>query len=101
MIGQKKGEDINDAIKGPIGYFGLGMILIAVVMAFANDWNSNMAPPDEPILFGGFIVDVIYEIKFYMYAIIPLIMIAGSILVGMQLKIHPNGIANIKQLTGD
>ncbi len=89
MIGHKKGEDINDAIKGPVGYFGIGILLIGLVMAFANDWSSQVEAPDEPVLFGGFIADMIYEIKYYMYAVIPLVMVAGGIMVALQLTIHP------------
>jgi|APSaa5957512535_1039671.scaffolds.fasta_scaffold03954_5 hypothetical protein len=90
MIGHKKGEDINDAIKGPIGYFGLGILIIGASFAFANSWSSDAAPPDEPILFGGFIVDIISEMTYYANVLIPLIIVVGGALVGLQLRIHPN-----------
>jgi len=67
MIGRSKGEDINEAIKGPVGYLGLGIIIIGGVMALANAWSSGVDAPDEPMLFGGFLADMIYEMKYYMY----------------------------------
>ena len=99
MIGFKKGEDINDAIKGPVGYLGAGIVIIALVVALANDWDSNIVPPDEPILFGGFLADMIYEIKYYMFAVVPLVMITGGIMIALQLKIHPNYKARITLLS--
>lgn len=101
MIGNKKGENINDAIQGPIGYLGAGIVILGIVMAMANDWNSDLAPPDEAILFGGFFADLIYEMKYYMFAIVPIVMVAGGVMVALQLKIHPNITSNTKQLTGD
>lgn len=90
MIGRSKGENINDAIQGPIGYLGAGILVIAVIIALANDWDANLSPPDEPILFGGFLADLIYEIKYYMFAIVPLVMIGGGFMVALQLIIHPH-----------
>ena len=89
MIGTKNGESINDVIKGPISLFGAGIILIGVAMAMANDWSSQIEAPDESILFGGFVTNMIYEIKYYMFAIIPLVVVAGAIMVALQLMIHP------------
>jgi hypothetical protein len=89
MIGHKKGEDINDAIKGPVGYIGLGIIVLGLGVALANNWDSTLNPPDNPVFFGGYIADVIYEIKYYLYAIIPLVIIMGAVMVGLQLRIYP------------
>lgn len=89
MIGTKNGESINDVIKGPISLFGAGIVLIGVAMAMANDWSSQIEPPDESILFGGFLTSLIYEFKYYMFAIVPLIVVAGAIMVALQLVIHP------------
>ena len=89
MIGNKKGEDLNDALKGPIGYFGLGIVIIGVAFAVANGWSSDIDTPDEPVLFGGFLVDMIQELKYYANVAVPLIMIVGGAMVGLQLVVHP------------
>jgi hypothetical protein len=89
MIGTKNGESINDVIKGPISLFGAGIVLIGVAMAMANDWSSQVEAPDESILFGGFLTNLIYEINYYMFAIIPLVVVVGAIMVALQLMIRP------------
>jgi len=92
MISHKKGEDINDAIKGPVGYLGLGILVLGLVLGIADIMTPNTEKPDSSILFGGFITDVISEVKYLMYELVPLIMIAGGAMVALQLKIiiiHP------------
>ena len=90
MIGHNKGDDINTAIKGPISYIGAGIIILAIVIALANDWSSQVTPPDESVLFGGYLADLIYEVKYYMFAIVPLILVGGGVMVALQLRIHVN-----------
>ena len=88
MLSKSKGDDINDTLKGPVGLFGMGLMLIFTVVAIANDWDSELTPPDNPILFGGFLANLIYELKYYMFAIVPLAIVGGGIMMAVQLTIH-------------
>lgn len=92
MIGKKKGEDINDMLQGPVGILALGIGIISIVLAIAKSMESDAVQPDEFILFGGFIQNIIAELMFYAYSLIPLIIVAGGLMVGLALKIHPNTI---------
>ncbi len=92
MIGRGKGEDINEAFKGPVGYFGIGIILIGVAMAYAATVGSDEPAPDRTVLFGGFLKDLIVELKYYLYSVVPMVIVGGALMIALQLRIHPHKI---------
>jgi len=92
MIGKKKGEDINDMLQGPVGILALGIGIISITLAIAKSMESDAVQPDEFILFGGFIQNIIAELMYYAYSLIPLIVVVGGLMVGLALKIHPNNL---------
>lgn len=95
MIGKKKGEDINDMLQGPVGILALGIGIISIVLAISKSMETDAVQPDEFILFGGFIQNIIAELMFYAYSLIPLIIVVGGLMVGLALKIHPNNAIHL------
>ncbi len=89
MIEKRKGEDLSDALRGSPMYMIIGIVIIAGSLyaadsLFAVD-TTDLADEDDRI-FGGFMTDFFSEMKVYMQMAIYLVIIGGSVMVGITLR---------------
>ncbi len=90
MLAKKNEQDLTDAIRGPIGTFGLAIIVIAAALAIADGFAPTADDaPDEKPLFGSFFTDAINEGIFYLRWIIYIAILAGGVMIGLTLRISP------------
>ncbi len=95
MLAQNKGDDLTEAIKGPVSQLGLAILIIGGAFAYADYMleertgnNPNLVGVGNGTkqqLFGNFIVDMANEMLFYLGIIVPIVIIAGGVMVGLTL----------------
>ena len=88
MLASKEGKDLTAAISGPVGLFGIGIVVIGIAFAYGAYLQEGAEPPDETPLFGAFIVDMINEIMYYAYLIAILVIVAGGLMTGLTLRLR-------------
>lgn len=105
MLAKSKGDDLTEAVKGPIAMLGIALIIIGGVFAYADtlitqnttddsrqrittgasDKADKKQAGEENSMFGSFGIDVLNELFFYTGIIVPLIVLGGGIVVGLTL----------------
>lgn len=94
MLANKKGEDLAEAIKGPLGYFALGLMLIGGASAYVSFLQEGFDAPDEKPLFGDFITGITDEVMFYLQLGSVFAILAGALITGLSLRLEPNHDGN-------
>ncbi len=88
MIAKNKGDDISDAFRGPVGYFAIALIVIGAASAYANTLGAGddtPTAPDKPIF--GFITNAINEFRYVLDIVVPVVIIAGAVMIGLTLRL--------------
>jgi len=88
MLAKNKGDDLTAAISGPVGLFGIGIIVIGLAFAYGALLQDGIEPPDEQPLFGGFITDIVNELMYYADLIAALVIIVGGLMTGVTLRLR-------------
>jgi len=88
MLAKNKGDDLATVISGPVGLFGIGIIVIGLAFAYGAYLQGDVEPPDEQPLFGGFITDMVSEMMYYANLIAILIIILGGLMTGITLRLY-------------
>ena len=90
MLARSKEQDLTDAFRGPIGAFGLGIVVIAAALAVADTFVPDADElPDERPLFGNFFTSAIDEGVYYLKWVSYVSIAVGGIMVGVSLRLCP------------
>ena len=88
MLAKRSEQDLTEAIRGPIGVFGLGIMIIASSIAIADSFAPSADDaPDEKPLFGSFFTDAIEEGIYYLQWIVYFAIVVGGIMIGATLRL--------------
>ncbi len=91
MLGKSKEADINEILRGPVMVAAMAILVIGATFALAENYIPKESDkPDKTAIFGTFMIDAIDEVVFYIKWGGYLAIIAGGIMVGVQLRIHPS-----------
>ncbi len=91
MISKRKGEDLTELISGPLGFFIVALVVIGIGVGVADYIvpDEDIDEGDDQIQLFAFFTNVSGQIKSIMYTVATLVIIGGSIFVGLILALHP------------
>jgi len=92
MLAKNKGDDLTSAISGPVGLFGIGILVIGLAFAYGASLQEGIEPPDETPLFGGFITDMVNELMYYASLISIIVIMVGGLMTGITLRLKTHHI---------
>ena len=88
MLAKRNEQDLTDAIRGPIGSFGIAIFVIAAALAVADSFAPTIDDsPDAKPLFGSFFTDAIDEAIYYIKWGIYFAIIVGGLMIAITLRL--------------